>query len=75
MQTMRQLPLGGLGLLFGIDRLLATATATTNMIGNCVAVFVLAKWEGAFDPVRFAEAQAACLNQRAPSAPVQKDSR
>jgi aerobic C4-dicarboxylate transport protein len=75
MQTMRQLPLGGLGLLFGIDRLLATATATTNMIGNCVAVFVLAKWEGAFDPVRFAEAQAACLNPRAPSAPVPKDSR
>jgi aerobic C4-dicarboxylate transport protein len=73
MQTMRQLPLGGLGLLFGIDRLMATATATTNMIGNCVAVFVLAKWEGAFDPARFAEAQAASLNPGAVPAPLPKE--
>jgi aerobic C4-dicarboxylate transport protein len=59
MQTMRTLPLGGLGLLFGIDRLMATATALTNMVGNCVAVFALAKWEGAFDRARFDAAVAA----------------
>ena len=62
MQTMRTLPLGGLGLLFGIDRLMATCTALTNMVGNCVAVFVLAKWEGGFDPARFKAAQAAAKN-------------
>lgn len=57
MQSVHALPLNGLGLLFGIDRLMATATALTNMIGNCVAVFVLAKWEGAFDADKFAAAQ------------------
>jgi aerobic C4-dicarboxylate transport protein len=49
MESLRVLPLGGLGLLFGIDRLMATATALTNMIGNTVAVIALAKWERAFD--------------------------
>ncbi|TFW35647.1 cation:dicarboxylate symporter family transporter [Massilia horti] len=53
LQTLRQLPLGGLGLLFGIDRLLATATATVNMVGNVVAVFALARWEGGFDQERY----------------------
>jgi aerobic C4-dicarboxylate transport protein len=70
MQTMRQLPLGGLGLLFGIDRLMATATALTNMVGNCVAVFALAKWEGAFDQARFDAAVAAAKSGQPGSALV-----
>lgn len=53
MESVRALPLGGLGLLFGIDRLMATATALTNMIGNTVAVIALAKWERAFDIEQF----------------------
>ncbi|RZF30907.1 cation:dicarboxylase symporter family transporter [Paraburkholderia sp. UYCP14C] len=53
MESVRVLPLGGLGLLFGIDRLMATATALTNMIGNTVAVIALAKWEHAFDADAF----------------------
>jgi aerobic C4-dicarboxylate transport protein len=53
MQTVRVLPLSGLGLLFGIDRLMATCTALTNVVGNTVAVFVIAKWERAFDRARF----------------------
>jgi aerobic C4-dicarboxylate transport protein len=52
LQTVRALPLTGLGLLFGIDRLMATCTALTNVIGNTVAVFVIAKWEKAFDQAR-----------------------
>jgi aerobic C4-dicarboxylate transport protein len=52
LQTLRALPLGGLGLLFGIDRLMATCTALTNVVGNTVAVFVIAKWENAFDPAK-----------------------
>jgi aerobic C4-dicarboxylate transport protein len=58
MESVRALPLGGLGLLFGIDRLMATATALTNMIGNTVAVLALAKWEGAFDIDTFRAYQA-----------------
>lgn len=53
MESVRALPLSGLGLLFGIDRLMATCTALTNMIGNTVAVFALARWEGALDTQRF----------------------
>jgi aerobic C4-dicarboxylate transport protein len=53
LQTVRSLPLSGLGLLFGIDRLMATCTALTNVVGNTVAVFVVAKWEGAFDQAKF----------------------
>ena len=53
LQTVRTLPLSGLGLLFGIDRLMATCTALTNVVGNTVAVFVIAKWEHAFDRAKF----------------------
>lgn len=53
LQTVRTLPLNGLGLLFGVDRMMATCTALTNVVGNTVAVFVVAKWEGAFDQAKF----------------------
>ena len=53
LQTVRTLPLGGLSLLFGIDRLMATCTALTNVVGNCLAVFVIAKWERGFDQKKF----------------------
>jgi len=52
LQTVRALPLSGLGLLFGVDRLMATCTALTNVVGNTVATFVIAKWEKSFDPTR-----------------------
>ena len=53
MEAVRVLPLGGLSLLFGIDRLMATCTALTNMIGNTVAVLAIATWERAFDIEQF----------------------
>ena len=53
LQSVRSLPLAGLGLLFGIDRLMATCTALTNVIGNTVAVFVIARSERAFDRAAF----------------------
>jgi aerobic C4-dicarboxylate transport protein len=49
----RVLPLSGLGLMLGVDRLMSTALAVTNMIGNSVAVFALANWENAFDRAKF----------------------
>ena len=52
LQTVRALPLSGLGLLFGVDRLMATCTALTNVVGNTVATFVISKWEKSFDPAR-----------------------
>ena len=53
LQTVRTLPLNALGLLFGVDRLMSTCITATNVVGNTVAVFVIAKWEGAFDRSRF----------------------
>lgn len=61
-QSSRALPISGVGLLFGIDRILAIATSTTNVIGNSVAVLVLSKWEGMFDMRKFD----ACVGARAP---------
>ena len=53
LQTVGGLPLSGLGLLFGVDRLMATCTALTNVVGNVVAVFVIAVSERGFDRAKF----------------------
>jgi aerobic C4-dicarboxylate transport protein len=53
LQSMRTLPLGGLGLLLGIDRFMATGSAVTNVIGNAVAVLAIARWDNAFDREKF----------------------
>ncbi|MFF7710019.1 cation:dicarboxylate symporter family transporter [Pseudomonas sp. NPDC007930] len=53
LQSVKVLPAGTIGLLFGIDRVLAIATSTTNVIGNSVAVLVISRWEGLFDRDRF----------------------
>jgi aerobic C4-dicarboxylate transport protein len=53
LQTVQSLPLSGLGLLLGIDRVNATCISLTNLVGNTVATFVLAKWEKAFDQAKF----------------------
>lgn len=58
LQSVRSLPLNGLGLLFGVDRLMATCTALTNVVGNVVATFYIAKWEGAFDAQKWQAIQA-----------------
>jgi aerobic C4-dicarboxylate transport protein len=43
------IPLEGLEPLFGIDRILSTARALTNLIGNGIATIVVSKMEGEFD--------------------------
>jgi aerobic C4-dicarboxylate transport protein len=55
LQTVRSLPLIGLTFLFGVDRLMATAIAVTNVIGNAVAVVFIAHSEKAFIPSRLDE--------------------
>jgi aerobic C4-dicarboxylate transport protein len=42
-------PVSGLTLLLGVDRFMAEIRALTNLIGNGVAVIVVAKWENALD--------------------------
>lgn len=42
------LPLEGLTLIIGVDTLMDMARTTCNVIGNCLATVVVAKWEGEF---------------------------
>jgi aerobic C4-dicarboxylate transport protein len=42
-------PVAGVALLLGADRLMDSMRVVVNLMGNCVATFVVAKWEGQFD--------------------------
>jgi proton glutamate symport protein len=44
------LPLEGVALVFGVDQLLDMARTTVNLIGNCLASAVMARWEGEYSP-------------------------
>ena len=43
------LPLVGVAVLLGIDQILDMGRTTVNLIGNCVATTVVARWENEFD--------------------------
>ena len=45
------LPEAGLLLVLGIDHFLDMGRTVTNVLGNAIATSVVAKWEGAIDPV------------------------
>lgn len=44
------LPLEGISLILGVDVLMDMARTATNVIGNCLASAVIARWEGEFRP-------------------------
>jgi proton glutamate symport protein len=46
--TTFNLPLAGVALIMGVDVLMDMARTSVNVIGNCLASVVLAKWEGVF---------------------------
>jgi proton glutamate symport protein len=43
------LPLEGAAILLGIDQILDMGRTGVNVIGNCIAAAVVARWEGVFD--------------------------
>jgi aerobic C4-dicarboxylate transport protein len=45
LSTVGTIPVGGLSLLFGIDRFMSEARALTNLMGNAVATLVVSSWE------------------------------
>ncbi|MCK6372673.1 MAG: dicarboxylate/amino acid:cation symporter [Zoogloea sp.] len=45
------LPEAGLLLVLGIDHFLDMGRTVTNVLGNAIATAVVAKWEGAIDPI------------------------
>lgn len=43
------LPVAGVAVILGIDQILDMGRTTVNLIGNCVASVVIARWESSFD--------------------------
>jgi proton glutamate symport protein len=43
------LPLEGVALILGVDALMDMARTSVNLVGNCLATVVMARWEGEFD--------------------------
>lgn len=44
-----QLPISGAFLILGVDALLDMARTSVNVVGNCLASVIVARWEGEFD--------------------------
>src|SRR5205807_10235775 len=54
------LPLEGIAVILGVDTLMDMARTSVNLLGNCLATAVVARWEGielpAHDPAPIADA-------------------
>jgi proton glutamate symport protein len=46
------LPLAGAAMILGVDALLDMARTSVNVMGNCLASAVVARWEGEFDDAK-----------------------
>jgi proton glutamate symport protein len=58
--TMFGLPLEAVAVILGVDALMDMARTSVNLLGNCLATVVMARWEGEFpDPARATEPPAA----------------
>jgi proton glutamate symport protein len=65
------LPLEGVAVILGVDELMDMARTTVNVVGNCLAAAVIARWEGELGPV--GTATSAALAAHTPAAePVQQ---
>jgi proton glutamate symport protein len=55
------LPLEGVTLILGVDTLMDMGRTMTNVIGNCLASVVVARWEGVFSEVTDLELEKAAV--------------
>jgi len=46
--TSFHLPLAGVAVILGVDAFLDMARTSINLVGNCLASAVMARWEGEF---------------------------
>jgi proton glutamate symport protein len=44
------LPIEGVAVILGIDEIMDMGRTTVNVVGNCLASAVVARWEGEFQP-------------------------
>ena len=52
------LPVEPVFIILGIDELLDMVRTSVNVLGNCLATIVIARWEGEFDDRKAAAASA-----------------
>jgi proton glutamate symport protein len=45
------LPLQGVALILGVDALMDMARTSLNVVGNCLASVLMARWDGSFAPI------------------------
>lgn len=55
------LPLEGVTLILGVDELMDMGRTMVNVVGNCLATVVIAKWEGEFHEASDRELEAAAV--------------
>lgn len=55
LSSLHTIPIAGMVLILGVDRLMSEARAITNLIGNGVATLLLARWEGELDMAKARE--------------------
>ena len=53
------LPLEGVALILAVDAFMDMARTSINVVGNCLATVVMARWEGSLVPARALALQAA----------------
>ena len=59
------LPLEGAAILLGIDQIMDMGRTAVNVMGNCLATVVVARWEGAFDDAKMRTFAAGTSSQAA----------
>ncbi len=65
-----KIPVAGLALILGVDRFMSECRALTNLIGNTVAMFVIARWEKEIDLEKAAPVLAARRTRDASPVPA-----
>lgn len=75
LSSMQMIPVEGMVLILGVDRIMSEARAVTNLIGNGVATVVLARWENDLDPQKAAQMLVApVVTEKVALAEVRRDS-
>jgi aerobic C4-dicarboxylate transport protein len=64
LNTTGVIPVASIALILGIHRILAEGLTFVNLVGNCLATIVVAKWEGAVDERRLAETIGTAAHRR-----------
>jgi aerobic C4-dicarboxylate transport protein len=75
LSTHNIIPVAGITLILGVDRILNEVRALVNLIGNAVATIVVARWEGVFDVHLAREVLSASHAGLIDEAPTARDAR